>query len=38
MDSLLFSCSKLISAGVKLLHPVGALISTVFKLLLQGSN
>lgn len=38
IDSLLFGCSKLISGGVELLHPVAALVSTVFQLLLQGAN
>lgn len=36
--SLLFRRSKLISGGVKLLHPVAAFISAVFQLLLQRAN
>lgn len=38
MYSLLFSGSQLISGGMKLLHPVAALVSTVLQLLLQGAN
>lgn len=33
-DSLLFGCSKLVPGGVELLHPVAALVPTVFQLLL----
>lgn len=37
-DSLLLGCSELIPGAVELLHPVAALVSAVFQLLLQGAD